>query len=174
MQLELKAWYAVSNVRVTSERLVARLLPDYFFHEAEPVLTLTVDHPSDAAAALRLLERFREEECVVEITVASGVVELWAEYDEEPTRLVGEEAHHAWSPYSTEEALAIAGLLEKQLSDARSENAALRAKKRELEEFIKELLRRAEAKRSLTAKSTAAADGQIDALERVLNRLTGA
>lgn len=173
MTLELKTWYVVETVSVSAERLVARFLPDWFLlHEGEPVLTLAVEHPSDHAAASRLVERFRDDPAV-EIAVSSGVIELWAEYDDEPTRLLGAETHHAWSAYAAEDLLRIARSLEDQLNTVHAENAKLQAEKRDLEDFINELLRRAETKKSLSTKSTASAEAKIDALERVLNRLTG-
>ncbi len=174
MPLELKTWYTLSRVSASPETLSARFLPDYFLREAAPALNLTIEHPTDSAVAAVQLERFRNEECVVEISVESGAVALWAEYDEEPTRLLGKRITHSWSAYSAEEALKIASSLQDQLAATQSENAALERNKQELEEFISELLRRAEAKKILTTKNTAATDGQIDALKRVLNRFTGA
>jgi hypothetical protein len=174
MPLALKTWYALSTVSATPESVVARFLPDYFARELEaPVLTLTIDSPSDHLAASRLLERFREE-YVLEVSVTPDAVELCAEYDDEPTRLVGAEARHAWSSYTAEDLFQMAKSFEDQLNVVHAENAKLHAGKRELKHFVNELLRRAEAKKSLTSKSTAAPDAQINALERVLNHLTGA
>jgi hypothetical protein len=171
--LSLSTWYALSMVSASPERLVARFVPDHFAHQLEtPVLTLTIDSPSQHAAAENSLERFREE-YVVEVSVAPKAVELWAEYDDEPARLAGARVQHTWSRYTAEDLFQIAKAFDDQLSVLHAENARLHKGMKELELFVGELIRRAETKKSLTHKSTTAADAQIDALQRILNQLTG-
>jgi hypothetical protein len=171
--LSLSTWYALSTVSASPERVVARFVPDHFAHELDsPVLTLTIGSPTHYAAAQNSLERFRDE-YVVDVSVTPDAVELWTEYDDEPVRLVGLHVQHDWSDYTAEDLFQIAKALDDQLSTLHAENAKLHRGRKDLELFVGELIRRAETKKSLSHKSTAAPDAQIDALQRILNHLTG-
>lgn len=166
----LKAWYYLTELTATSEVVKARFLPD-FFHGGDPsVLTIVVERPSDQTSAVALLQRFREEP-ITELLTSADLVELWSEYDEGPTRIVGSKIGVEWSAYSASELLELALQFEKRSETADAELVKLRRHMQALEEFVLQLMQRSESKRSMTAKSTAAVDAQIDVLQRVIQRL---
>ncbi len=174
MQLPLRAWYALREIRQDGAELRARFLPDFFDQDiAEPALELVVVQPSNVAEALTQLARFKEDP-VTDATVSDNAIELLAEYDDEPTRICGQSVSWSMSPYTRTELLElIAGFVER--SDAQHQE--LTSLQRHLEsasEYSAELLHRAQAKKALTQKSTATMDAQIEVLQRVLARLRDA
>ena len=166
----LKAWYYLTELTATSELIKARFLPDFFRSGDPTVLTIVVERPSDLTSAVALLQRFREEP-VTELLTAADLVELWSEYDESPTQVFGGKIGVEWSAYSASELFDLALQFEKRRETADAEVVKLRQHMQALEEFVLQLLQRAESKRSLTAKSAAAVDAQIDVLQRVIHRL---
>jgi hypothetical protein len=174
MQLPLRAWYALREIRQDGAELRARFLPDFFDQDiAEPALELVVVQPINAVESLAQLARFKEDP-VTDATVSDNTVELFAEYDDEPTRICGQSVSWSWSPYTSTELLElIAGFVER----ADIQHKALTSLQRQLKssiEYSTELLHRAEVKKALTQKSTATMDAQIEVLQRVLARLRDA
>lgn len=166
----LKAWYYLTELTVAPEMIRARFLPHLFHGGAPMVLTIVVERPSDQTSAVALLERFREEP-VTELLTAADLVELWSEYDDGPTQIFCGKTGVEWSTYSASELLDLALQFEKGKQTADAQVVKFGQHMQALEEFILQLLHRAESKRSLTAKSTAAVDAQIDVLQRVIHRL---
>lgn len=174
MDLGLESWYVVDAVEFDNSVLRIRMLPDYFNSElSAPVLELSIQDPLDEAAARSSITRFKDE-AVVDVQLSTNAIELWAEYDDVPTVVSGTSVSFARAPYSNDDLLKIVLSLEAQVNQWQTENAKHRTSVREVEAYAIELLRRAEAKKSLTTRSTAIEEAQIDVLQRILNKFGAA
>ena len=174
MNIPLETWYILRDLEVAEDRLEARFVPDYFHAEmVDPVVTLSVDTPSNASDAKNIFSRFAEEP-LVELDVSAQKIELWAEYDDVPSVIHGESATWQRAAYLPEDLFRIIGHLSSQLEGAYSQVVGLRKHQNEAESFVAELLHRAEAKKALTTRPTTAVDAQIQVLERILCKLRDA
>lgn len=174
MHLALESWYTLGDISGDETALRIRLLPDFFDAGiAEPVVTLTIVTPVNFVESKAALERFRED-FVNDIAVSEGEVELWSEYDDEPTRISGQSAVWTLSAYSHAELLAVIASIKAELDASQTESKVLRRRLQSIEDYSVELLHRAEAKRSLTNRATTAIDAKIEILGRVLARFRDA
>jgi hypothetical protein len=174
MNLGLETWYVVDSVEFDNAALSIRMLPDYFNSELSvPVLEVSILGPLDELASRQSIARFKDE-AVVDIQLSPTAIELWGEYDDVPTVVSGSSVSYARVPYSNDDLLKIVLSLKAQVGQWQAENAKLRASAREVDGFATELLRRAEAKKSITTRSATIEEAQIDVLQRVLNRIRGA
>lgn len=174
MDLGLESWYVVDAVEFDNRVLRIRMLPDYFNSESSaPVLQVSIQDPLNEAAARNSISRFQDE-AVVDIQLSPTAIELWGEYDDVPTVVSGTSVSFARAPYSNDDLLKIVLSLEAQVGRWQTENARLRTSAREVEGYAIELLRRAETKKSITTRSTAIEDAQIDVLQRILNKIGAA
>ena len=174
MSLTLHTWYSLDQLSADNERFVARFLPDHTDLDREnPVLTVTVLKPKECEVAAKHLRRFQDE-FAVDISLSMSRVEVWGEYDDEPSVVSGEVASHEWSPYAPSDLAAVVRSLQTEVASLHAQNSAAGRQKAELEHFIGELLRRAEIKAQSTAKQPATAKAQLDVLSRVLSHLRGA
>lgn len=174
MQLTLETWYTLSEIGVDEGQLNVRLIPDYFNNEiVDPVITLTVLKPDRHVEFQASLERFRRES-VIDIEVSEQVVKLWAEHDDAPTSISGQAASWHRSAYTSTDLMRVVDDMSAQLAISHGEVIALRSKCQDIESYTVELLKRAEAKKNITTRSTVAIDAQMDVLGRILARLKGA
>jgi hypothetical protein len=174
MQLALESWYIVDEVTHANSQLVVRLVPDHFNSEiVEPVVTISITEPADAKTALQSLTRFQED-FVIDLKLSSTVIELWGEYDDDPTVVKGEAVSFLRSSYSIDQLLGTVRSLEAELNSWQAENVKLRNKANAVEGYVIDLLHRAEAKKSLTTRNPTTEDAQIDVLQRLLNRIRSA
>lgn len=174
MELNLQSWYVVDSLESDCAVLRIRMVPDYFNSElADPVLEVSIQSPIDGLTAQECLARLKDHS-VVDVQLSPTAMKLWGEFDDVPTIVSGAAVSYARSPYSNDDLLKIVLSLETQIGQLQTETAKLRAAAREIEGYARELLRRAEAKRSLTTRSTAIEDAQIDVLQRILNKIGAA
>lgn len=174
MDLGLESWYVVDSVGFDNGVLRIRMLPGYFNAElSAPVLEVSIQTPHDEVAAQNSIARFKDDS-VVDVQLSPTAIELWGEFDDVPTVVSGTSASFERFPYSNDDLLKIVLSLEAQVGRWQAENAKLRTSAREFEGYAIELLRRAEAKKSLTTRSTAIEDAQIDVLQRILNKISAA
>ncbi|HSD55251.1 MAG TPA: hypothetical protein VLC47_13860 [Burkholderiales bacterium] len=174
MRLPLETWYTLREIREDQQQLHIRLVPDYFSAEiADPVVAITVSQPQDPTQLQASLARFRDEP-VIDIELSLQSVSFWAEYDDVPTTINGEVVAWERSVYTLDDLLQIVQSMAVHQDQLRAEIVARRKKESDVEAFVVELLRRAEAKRFMTTRSTIAIDTQIQVLERVLGRLRDA
>jgi hypothetical protein len=150
------------------------MVPDHFNSEiAEPVLEVLIKEPTDDIQARSATSRFRTE-AVVDVQLSSTAIELWGEYDDASVLISGASVSFSRSAYTANDLLRVVQSLEAQLNKWQSENVKLRTQAHEIKSYAADLLRRAEAKKSLTTRSTAIEDAQIDVLQRMLNKIGAA
>lgn len=174
MELTLESWYVVDSVEFDGAVLRVRMVPDYFNSElADPVLEVSIQSPIDDASARSSIAQFKDI-YVVDAQLSPTAMELWGEFDDVPTIVSGGSVSYARSPYSNDDLLKTVLSLEAQVGQRQAENVKLRTAVREVEGYAIDLLRRAEAKKSLTTRSTAIEDAQINVLQRILNKISAA
>ncbi len=171
MEIDLESWYVVDSLELDSTDLRVRMVPDYFNVEiANPVLEISIQNPIDGVAARNSIARL-EDHFIVGVQLSTTAMELLGELDDTPTIVLGASVSHARSPYSSDDLLKIVSSLEAQMAHLQADNAKLRMTVHEVKSHAIELLRRAEAKKSLTTRGTATEDAQINVLRRILNKL---
>lgn len=174
MALALESWYVIDSVEFDGAVLCVRMVPDYFNSElAAPVLEVSIQSPIYDAATQSSIAQFKDHS-VVDVQLSPTAMELWGEFDDVPTVVMGKVVSYARSPYSNDDLLKIVSSLEAHVAKWQTENVKLRTTAREVEGYAIELLRRAEAKKSLTTRSTVTEDAQIDVLQRILNKISAA
>jgi hypothetical protein len=174
MRLALESWYVLREVTRNGEQLHARFVPDHFHSGiVDPVLILGIQQPDDAADAVEKLNRFSKEP-LLEVEATSKTLGLSAEYDDVPTVISGQSVTFRRETYSSADMQHVIGELEKALERSDSQIFKLLGKLGTVESFVDDLKRRAQAKRSLTTRTTTVLDTQIQLLERVLGKLRDA
>ena len=174
MQLQLESWYVVERVAKIDGQLVARLVPDHFNSEiVDPVVTISITNPTNEETAFQSFTRFQED-FVLDLKVSPNAIEIWGEYDDVPIVVEGEEVSFLRSPYATDQFQAAVLALEAELKSWQADNVKLRNMLNDVEHYVAELLRRAEAKKALTNQNATAEEAQIDVLQRILNRIKNA
>jgi hypothetical protein len=174
MEPELESWYVLEDVLFGQNEWRIRLIPDHFSSEiVKPVFEVWIKSPTDEAQARVAIARFRTE-CIVDVQLTATAAELWGEYDDTPVVVAGTSVSFTRSSYNSNDLLRIIQRLEEQLSQWQSENVRLRTQVHEIKGYAADLLRRAEVKKSLTSRSTATEDAQIDVLQRMLNKISAA
>ena len=170
MTNQLETTYAIDHWEISEEKLVVRLVPDYYFGEiVDPVVVVTVLRPTDVANIETQLKRWASDP-IVEVDVLANALVIYAEYDAILT-VHGQASQMERSKYTTQDLAAVIVKLEQRIDESYESLVAYRNRLHETEQFTSELLRRAKTKRSLSATDTAILSAQIDVLERVISRL---
>ena len=171
MSIKLESWYTLKDTQVADNQLIIRFVPDFFsFDIVDPVITIVISKPDNLQSALEALAVFSKD-IVNDMSTNSTSLQLWGEYDEQPTVINGGSVLYQRSQYSQDELLSIIAAMEKNTHGLHGENIQLRKQLSDIEDFAKKLLYNANAKKSLTTRSTESIDSQIDVLERILNRI---
>lgn len=174
MQKPLETWYTLCEVIHVSEGLNARFVPDHFNADlVYPVVILTLDQPDDLADAESKINRF-DSDWLVSIEVAGTTVKLWAEHDVEPVVVRAKSVAVRRGAYTATDLQEILKELTSHLDSCQSHIAKLDAKSKEIEAFVSELFHRADTKRKLTTRTTAAIDAQMEVLKRILSKFRDA
>ena len=165
------SWLLLSDCRATSEQLLLRFVPDNFTPDTEePVIEVTIERPEGLVAAIEVLDRFRED-FVVSLDATSRELRLLGELDGEETIVSGASVSVRNVAYLANELMSIAKHLREQLERANRDEHRQNMRLRNVEQFICDLMERAERKGELSIKARPLAEARSDVLNRVLVRL---
>lgn len=166
------SWYTLASIAETQAGITARFAPDTFVMDLDhPVLVVTVVEPENRFAAIETFRRFRDSFFITHSTTPTSFSAV-SEEDWEEWTVHGRSIQVMSDAYSAEELLEISKSLQSRLQAESSRGNARARKIEDIERFVRDLIVRAEARRSLSSRSVSAAESQIDVLTRVLNRLT--
>jgi hypothetical protein len=165
------SWYTLASVADDEGRLTARFVPAAFVEDLDrPVLVVILVEPADRATALETFGRFRET-FVVDYSLTATSFTALVDPDWEEWTVHAAAVEHSLEPYTAGELLDIAKFLSASLQREGSDKFAKMRKIDSIEHFVRDLIARAEAKKSLGSKAVGALDSQLDVLTRVLNRI---
>ncbi len=151
--------------------MVVRLVPDHFEASlSDPVVTIAINEVQDAQECDLALLRLKGE-LIVDLEVSEGVATIFAERDDEPASLRGSVVSVTRGPYSAEDLSRIIQQKDAELSRCHEQLRVYRSIIEGTEEFVSELIRRAEIKRELTSRNSAPLTLEMDVLHRVLRRI---
>jgi hypothetical protein len=174
MSTEIESFYTIDQWSLTDSDLVVRLVPDFFNTELfEPVITVSIVDPHNRQEAEARLTAYNAE-LMVEIKASESTLELWGEYDDVPLFIEGREVRLVRSAYSSQDLGRVVEQLQSQLSSSQAENVRFRGHMSEVEQFVVDLLDRAQARKAMSSRDTGPSDAQIDALSRVLTHIRDA
>jgi len=165
------SWYTLANITETENGITTRFLPETFLPDSDcPVLVVTVLGPVDRLAATRVFEVFRES-FVVGYSATPVSFSAMSDRDWEERTVQGSAVEIAHEPYAVDELLGVARNLASLFDNETDRNLAMVRKMESIEHFVLDLIARAETKKSLSSKAAPTLEGQLDVLNRVLNRV---
>ena len=174
MPQNLESFYTIREWSLTEAELVVRFVPDFLATElVEPVVTASVVDPHNRHEVESGLTSYKAE-MIVDIVASGGTLEIWGEYDDAPLSIAGREVRLVRSAYSSQDLMRAIEQFQSQLSSSQTENARLRKHINEVEQFVVDLLNRAQARKAMSSRDTSPSDAQIDALSRILNHIRDA
>jgi hypothetical protein len=167
----LDGFFVIESWSCDAEILSVRLVPDHFEEGlADPVVTISVAEVQNYAECEAALLR-RKGELITALEVSDGLAAIYAESDREPASLRGSKVSVTRGPYSFDDILRIIRQKDEELNRCHEQLRALRVKIDGTESFVSELIRRAEIKRDRTSRDSARLGLEVDALQRVLQRI---
>ncbi|UBB23960.1 hypothetical protein LAG73_11275 [Pseudoxanthomonas japonensis] len=165
------SWYTLAGITEAEKGITARFIPDTFLPNSDcPVLVVTVVGPIDRLAATQAFEVFRES-LVVDYSATPVSFSAMSDGDWEERTVQGSAVEIAHEPYAVDELLGIARDLASLFDNETDRNLAMARKMESVEHFVLDLIARAETKKSLSSKAAPTLEGQLDVLNRVLNRI---
>ena len=170
--IELSTWYVLKECGEEGTKLHLRLLPDHPLADPpEPVIDIRISDTQLSTDNRSQLEALLNSEYVVGLEVNDTHVSVLTEYDDVSLCLSGSGVSVRRRAYSASELQEIFLLFDEQVAASHAKRAALQRHFNEIEEFVIELLRRAEVKRTATSRRTDGLDMQMDVLDRILTKL---
>jgi len=174
MSQNLESFYTIVEWSLTEVELVVRFVPDFIGTEfVEPVVTVSVIDPHNRQEVESALTSYKAE-MIVDIVASRSALEIWGEYDDVPLSIAGREVRLERSAYSSQDLLRAIEQFQSLLSSSRGDNIRLRRHINKVEQFVVDLLNRAQARKAMSSRDTSPSDAQIDALSRILSHIRDA